>query len=80
MLTEYTSAPYAHGRVETQTVFDRQSDHYLLMIVGTEEKHRRVHGCLVHIDIKDGRVLMQRDGTEHGTAPDLVRHGIMAVG
>jgi hypothetical protein len=76
VLTEYASVPYAHGQVETQTVFDRLGNHYLLMIVGSEGKRRRVHGCLVHIDIKDDLVLIQRDGTEHGMAPDLARAGI----
>lgn len=76
VLTEYASVPYAHGQVETQTVFDRQGDHYLLMIVGSEGKRQRVHGCLVHIDIKGGLLLIQRDGTEHGMAPELVRAGI----
>lgn len=75
VLAEYAAIPYAHGNVETQTVFDRASDHYLLMIVGYEGK-RRVHGCLVHIDIVGDKILIQRDGTERGMAPDLARAGI----
>lgn len=75
VLAEYAAVPYAHGQVETQTVFDRTSDHYLLMIVGQDGK-RRVHGCLVHIDIQGDKILIQRDGTEHGIAPELVREGI----
>ncbi len=75
VLTEYAAVPYAHGQVETQTVFDRASDHYLLMIVGHEAR-RRVHGCLVHIDIIDDKIWIQRDGTEHGIARDLAREGV----
>lgn len=75
VLADYAAIPYAHGNVETQTVFDRASDHYLLMIVGHEGK-RRVHGCLVHIDIVDNKILIQRDGTERGMAPDLARAGV----
>ncbi len=75
VLAEYAAIPYAHGQVETQTVFDRASDHYLLMIVG-HEAGRRVHGCLVHIDIIDDKIWVQRDGTEHGIARDLAREGI----
>lgn len=37
---------------------------------------RRVHGCLVHIDIVGDKILIQRDGTEQGMAPDLARAGI----
>jgi XisI protein len=74
-LAEYAAIPYAYGEVATQTVFDRSSDHYLLMIVG-RDAGKRVHGCLVHIDIIDDKIWVQRDGTEHGIATDLVRAGI----
>lgn len=70
-LSDYAAIPYAHGDVVTQTVFDRASDHYLLMIVGSENR-RRVHGCLVHIDIVDDKIWIQADGTERGMAPTLV--------
>ncbi len=73
--TAYAAIPYAHGDVATQTVFDRVSDHYLLMIVGTENQ-RRVHGCLVHIDLVDDKVWIRADGTERGLAPTLTRGGI----
>jgi hypothetical protein len=36
----------------------------------------RVHGCLVHIDIIDGKLWIQRDGTEHGIAKELRAAGI----
>lgn len=74
-LADYAAIPYAHGEVVTQTVFDREGDHYLLMIVGRENR-RRVHGCLVHIDRIGDRVWIQADGTERGMAPALVRGGI----
>ncbi|WP_372478204.1 element excision factor XisI family protein [Nostoc mirabile] len=37
---------------------------------------RRVHGCLIHIDIIDGKIWIQRDGTEEGVATELVKAGI----
>ncbi|MDZ8140638.1 MAG: XisI protein [Nostoc sp. DedQUE04] len=37
---------------------------------------RRIHGCLVHIDLIDGKIWIQRDGTEEGIAADLERAGI----
>ena len=74
-LTEYAAIPFSHGKVITQTIFDRVSDHYLLMLVGTDGR-RRVHGCLVHVDIVGSDVVIQRDGTERGVAPILARGGI----
>ena len=75
LLQEYAHIPYAHGAIERQTVFDRDGDHYLLMVVG-RDGIRRVHGCLIHVDIIQGKIWIQRDGTEHGIARDLVAAGV----
>jgi hypothetical protein len=74
ILTDYASVPYAYGDIETETVFDRERDHYLLMNVGWDG--RRVHGALVHIDIRDGKIWIQRDGTERGIAYELEEAGV----
>ena len=75
VLTEYAAIPWAHGDVTSQTVFDRVSNHYLIVLVGTDGV-RRVHGCLVHVDIVGNDVVIQRDGTERGMAPLLAQGGI----
>ena len=74
ILTEYAKYPYAYGEIDRQLVFDRERDHYLLLSVGWD-KHR-VHGCVVHIDLIDGKCWIQRDGTETGMARELVAAGI----
>ena len=76
ILTEYTQIPYAYGDVQTEAVFDHVNDRYLLVNVGWEDTGRRVHGTLVHIDIVHGKLWIQRDGTEHGIAKELVRAGV----
>lgn len=45
------------------------------MIVGWDGI-RRDHGCLVHVDIIDGKFWIQRDGTEHGIARELLEAGV----
>ena len=37
---------------------------------------RRVHGSVIHIDIKDGKVWIQYDGTSRPVATELVAAGI----
>ena len=74
ILTESAKDPYAYGEIDRQLVFDRERDHYLLLSVGWH-KHR-VHGCVIHIDLIDGKCWIQRDGTETGVANDLVAAGI----
>ncbi len=75
VLREYASVPYAYGDIRTKVVLDRFNDHYLLVNVGWRDD-RRIHGSIVHIDIIDGKIWVQRDGTEHGIANDLVEAGI----
>lgn len=75
VLTEYMRIPYAYGDIRTEAVFDRANDRYLLVNVGWDNG-KRVHGTLVHIDIIDGKLWIQRDGTEAGVAVELVEAGI----
>lgn len=75
ILSEYASLPYSYADIQPEVVFDRIRDRYLWMDVGWDGE-RRVHGCLVHIDIIDGKIWIQRDGTEEGIAADLERAGI----
>jgi hypothetical protein len=75
ILDEYARVPYAHGEVGFETVFDREQDRYLLMLVGFEGG-KRVHGCLIHVNIVDGKFWIQRDGTEYGIARELLDRGV----
>ena len=50
LLVEQTHIPFSRGDIHFKTVFDCQQDCYLLMLVGREDG-RRVHGCLIHVDI-----------------------------
>jgi len=47
----------------------------LLMALGWDDA-KRIHGCVLHIDIIDGKLWIQRDGTEHGIADDLEAYGV----
>ncbi|MEH2463291.1 XisI protein [Nostoc sp.] len=83
ILTEHTKIPYSYGNIQHKTIFDREQDRYLVMILGREPvpelsltATRRVHDCLIHIDIIDGKIWIQRDGTEEGVATELVRAGV----
>jgi hypothetical protein len=75
VLTEYAEIPYAYGCKQSETIFDRKADRYMLMTVGWEDD-KRVHGCLIHVDIINGKLWIQRDGTEQGITADLVKAGI----
>lgn len=62
--------------LEAQTIFDTTHDHYQLVRVGWPNNNKRIYGCVVHIDIKDEKIWIQYDGTEIGTANELVELGV----
>ena len=75
ILKEYAALPYAYGELERELIIDKSENSYLLLTIGSENK-QRVHGCLIHIDIINNLVWIQRDGTEDGITNELVNAGI----
>ena len=67
---------YANADVTNEAVFDEKNDRYLVMSVGWENGYKRIHGCLVHIDIINGKIWIQRDGTEDGIGYDIEAAGV----
>lgn len=63
------------SEIEPQLVFDTEHDRYLLLDVGWEEL-KRVYNCFIHIDLKDGKVWIQRNMTEVDLAQELVEMGV----
>ncbi|TAE58845.1 MAG: XisI protein [Nostocales cyanobacterium] len=75
VLIPYTQIPYSYGVIECKTVFDEENDSYLLITLGWQD-HKRIHGCLVHLDIIDGKIWVQRDDTEDGVTYELEAAGV----
>lgn len=69
------SHPSAYGDVEIQQIFDTENDHYQLVHAGWYKKQRQ-YGCIMHLNIKDGKIWIQHDGTEVGVANELVELGV----
>jgi ABC-type proline/glycine betaine transport system substrate-binding protein len=74
ILRRYAARRYAYGDIRNETVFDEENGRYLVMSQGWDE--RRVHGCLIHVEIIGDKIWIQRDGTEEGVANELVEAGI----
>jgi hypothetical protein len=58
-----------------KTVFDRQSDYYLILREGWDGS-RRIHGPVVSLEIIDGKVWLQADNTDLRIAERLEEAGI----
>ena len=75
VLTEYARFLTSDAETICETVFDRVSDRYLVVEVGWERGHR-IYGSLLHVDIFEGKLWIQQDGTEDGVAGELVAAGV----
>jgi len=75
LLQEYSQYKPSYGEVEVEQIIDPVHDHYQLMSVGWDGDDR-IYGCLFHLDIKDGKIWIQHDGTEEGLANRLVAWGV----
>ena len=75
LIEEYASYKPAYGDIRTEAVVDREHDHYEVMQVGWDGG-RRVHGSIIHIDIRDGKVWIEHNGTDARLGEELVAAGI----
>jgi hypothetical protein len=76
VLTPIANIPHSNPAIVHEAVFDPVNDRYLIMSVGWKKPTSRLHFCLVHIDIRDGKFWIQYDGTEDGVAYDLEEAGV----
>ncbi len=75
LITDYANYGATRNDVERQIIFDTAHDHYQLVNVGWENRSR-VYGCVLHLDIKNGKIWLQYNGTEIDFAEELVKLGI----
>lgn len=61
--------------IETQQIFDLQSDRYLILSLGWRGQER-VYNVLIHLDIRDEKVWIQRNQTESEIEAELIALGI----
>ena len=50
VLDEYTEVPPTYGDMIDEIIVDQEADRYLWMTRGYQ-KHKRIHACIVRIDI-----------------------------
>jgi hypothetical protein len=83
LLENYSKVDFNNPDLETELIFgtqrvgaaSSQKNRYQVVHVGWSNK-RRVYGCVLHLDIKDGKIWIQHDGTEGGIALELVDRGV----
>ena len=76
VLLPLTDRKYSGDSVTNEKVFDESSDRYIIVSVGWLDPSQRIYFNLVHLDIINGKVWIQRDGTEYGIGYALEDAGI----
>lgn len=75
LVNDYARYRPSHGQLEPLAVCDPKNDNYLLLHVGWDNI-RRQHATVLHLRLRDGRVLIEEDGLEHGITEDLIEAGV----
>jgi len=75
LLQAYSEIKASNESVEAEAIFDPMRDRYQVVHVGWSN-HRRVYGCILHLDIINEKIWIQHDGTEGGIAQALLDRGV----
>ena len=66
------------SEVEEELIFDDAHGHYQVLAVGWENG-RRVFFCILHLDIKNGKIWLQENSTDYDIVEDLMALGVPAT-
>lgn len=75
LITEHAEFCPSTEEIDVQLIFDTEHDHYQLVDVGWQNK-KWIHSGFLHIDIKNGKIWIQHNGTEDDIAYQLVTKGV----
>jgi hypothetical protein len=70
-LKPYADITYANVNVKNRAAFDTETDQYIILSEGWD-RQRHLHGVLLHVEIINGKVWVQYDGTEGIPKEDIV--------
>jgi len=75
LLSEYARFSSGDSQIENETIFDSENDRYMLLSIGWSQG-RRIHDCIMHIDIVDEQVWIQANNTDRLIAQELIASGV----
>ncbi|MBD2482889.1 XisI protein [Planktothrix sp. FACHB-1365] len=76
LLSEYAAGNPLGGEIESQTVFDQQTDRYLLVDLGWNGQ-RRIYTCLIHLEIRGEKIWIQRNQTDCSLTDEFLARGVL---
>ncbi|NEQ69644.1 MAG: XisI protein [Symploca sp. SIO2D2] len=75
LLMGYAEVKPAYGEFEVETIFDTERNHYQVVHLGWLNRCW-VHHCTMHLDIRNEKIWIFCNSTEHDIGADLVDLGV----
>jgi hypothetical protein len=75
LISNYANSDISNDNVEVQLLLDVERDHYQWMNIGWQGSDR-IYRCMMHFDIKDGKIWLQQNLTDRDPAKELVNMGV----
>jgi hypothetical protein len=75
ILTGHAKTKPSYGDIEVQTIFDIINHRYQILHIGWHHK-RWVHHCLMHLDVRNDKVWILHNTTEHELTDELIEAGV----
>lgn len=75
LVQDYAAGKISHGKIESQALCDPVNDHYQVVHIGWDGS-RRIHAMTVHLQILNGKIWIQYDGTNRPVADALLEAGV----
>ncbi len=66
----------ANGEIKTHAVCDRETDEYVVVDSGWNEKGRRIYDVVLHFRLRGRSVSVERDNTDAEVVRELVAAGV----
>ena len=75
LIEQYATYGTPTDEVDREMIIDTTHDHYQILNVGWRGEHR-IYGCVLHFDIRNGKIWIQQNGTEIDLAEELLQLGV----
>ena len=75
LLNQHAQSKPSFCNIEVETIFDVEHDRYQIVHMGWHHD-RRVHHCVMHIDIRNNKIWIMHNMTEHELDLELIEMGV----
>jgi XisI protein len=75
LLNRHAQGKPSFGNIEVETIFDLEHDRYEILHMGWHHD-RRIHQCVMHIDIRSHKIWILHNTTEHELDLELIEMGV----